>query len=536
MNKVVNKPNRKKYLNEAETFLEHKQVRKALDCYESLLKADPNFIRSHNTHIAQIGNKINTDEQTYNEYVSLYPQIIQNASSCVKRTTSVSNIYHCSIPKAATRWLKKILFDFRIHKYSGLLPWLPEFNLYNNNIPANTIVTGTFTLPYEELKVIREAGTGKSKVFFVMRDPRDVLVSAYFSHKYSHKADGHIKETREILNRVSKEEGLIYNIKILAGVYHILRSWKDASLKEDNDFLLIKYEDLTGPDSFASFKNLFEYCEVDIPEKVLANVLKDYSFDQLSRGRPQGTEDSNSHYRKGVQGDWKNHFNAKIRDQFEAVAGDLVTYLGYEWDGENELGKDYKSKVNNREAISLATEPQASVSGIDKFINRNLQLGNQHYQENKLDEAATHYNNILEKVELPLATSLFYLALINFRKKELEQAQDLFFKAVTIDSQLVDAYFYLGKINLDLQEYLKSIEFLKQHTLQRPDAANTHFYLGLAYFKSGNFDSAISTFNKVLELNPDLPDTYFYIGETYMKQQNIKEGVKHHDIYKSMKN
>lgn len=528
--------NRKSYIDQAENFLARNQLSEVFNCYKNLLKIDPSFIDNYADHIRQVGVSIRSEQKLFNEYISLYPQIIHNASSFVKKKTSISNVYHCSIPKAATRWMRNILADPRIFIYSGLLPWMPEYNSYNKVIPSNTIVTGTFNPTYEEFKTIRDAVKGKSKAFFVMRDPRDVLVSAYFSHKYSHKQELHIGKTREVLNRLSKEEGLLHEVEILTGVFNILKSWKVASLEGDDAILLLKYEDLTGANSLASFKKLFDFCEIAIPDQLLLNILQNYSFNRLSSGRTQGNEDSNSHYRKGIHGDWKNHFNAKIRDKFEAVAGDLVTYLGYEWNGENELGKEYKPKHNNFKSSILTSETQTSALTIENFIEQNLQLANQHFQKKEQNIAIEYYSNIVAKFEYPLSISFFYLGLVSFEKKELEKAQDLFLKAVTINNQLADAYYYLGSINLESAKYSESISFLKQYISLTPESLHGYFNLGMAHYKNGDLNSAIANFNQVISLNPNLVDAYFYLGEIYMKQQNIKEGIKYHDIYQSMKN
>jgi hypothetical protein len=56
------------------------------------------------------------------------------------------------------------------------------------------------------------------------------------------------------------------------------------------------------------------------------------SFEKLSRGRERGQEDPSSFYRKGVAGDWKNHFSKEDRRVFKEEAGELLIRLGYEDD------------------------------------------------------------------------------------------------------------------------------------------------------------------------------------------------------------
>ena len=61
-------------------------------------------------------------------------------------------------------------------------------------------------------------------------------------------------------------------------------------------------------------------------------VGEKYSFKKLSGGRKTGEENTNSHYRNGKRGDWKNHFTEKHKTVFKEKYGDLLIKLGYETD------------------------------------------------------------------------------------------------------------------------------------------------------------------------------------------------------------
>jgi hypothetical protein len=94
--------------------------------------------------------------------------------------------------------------------------------------------------------------------------------------------------------------------------------------------VVIRFEDLTAGGSGA-LRRMFAHCDVQVPADEVERLLCDYSFERLS-GRRRGEEDEAAHYRKGVAGDWKNHFNDRLRADFEAVAPGLVGRLGYRWD------------------------------------------------------------------------------------------------------------------------------------------------------------------------------------------------------------
>src|SRR2546428_400305 len=64
----------------------------------------------------------------------------------------------------------------------------------------------------------------------------------------------------------------------------------------------------------------------------LEDVTARCSFEKLSGGRERGKEDVKSHYRKGVHGDWRNHFTPAITCRFKALLNNVLVMAGYEKD------------------------------------------------------------------------------------------------------------------------------------------------------------------------------------------------------------
>lgn len=60
-------------------------------------------------------------------------------------------------------------------------------------------------------------------------------------------------------------------------------------------------------------------------------IVEQFSFEQQS-GRKAGVEDRHSFFRKGLVGDWKNHFSKEARAVFDHYAGAELIALGYERD------------------------------------------------------------------------------------------------------------------------------------------------------------------------------------------------------------
>lgn len=248
------------------------------------------------------------------------------------------NIFHCCVQKTASQWIRSLFQDSRITMHSGLQvlnfyhdlekedPRLSSSYLFTVPFPANTIVTPLY-ISFESFCSIPK--TEKYRAFFIMRDPRDLVVSWYFSTKYSHPPIGKILERRDKLNQVSIEEGLILSIDFLSerGYFRTLESWINAPVIDSN-VKLVKFEDLTGADNLTVIQDLLDHCLIDVSPDVLQSLLDDVSFEKLAN-RKQGIEDQFAHYRKGIEGDWVNYFDDKVEAKFNDVAGALTAALGY---------------------------------------------------------------------------------------------------------------------------------------------------------------------------------------------------------------
>lgn len=259
----------------------------------------------------------------------------------VDHEVGYDNIYHCTVHKAASQWIRGIFEDSIVYKNCGLRP----INIYSNGTRSHIYsekngLENDLKLTIEKNKIITpiyidyntfENKLDKSdnfKAFFVKRDPRDLVVSHYFSKKYSHVMSGNIGEFREKLNELSIENGLIMLIDFLKedGTFKALESWE----KVDSDKIkVIKYEDLIGNEVKIEFNLLFEFLNFGLPDQKLDILLNNYSFENMSKGREKGNENKMSHYRKGVHGDYKNYFTDKVYEYFYDITGDLVTELGY---------------------------------------------------------------------------------------------------------------------------------------------------------------------------------------------------------------
>lgn len=242
-------------------------------------------------------------------------------------------VYHCSVQRTASQWLKTILSNPVIYQYSGLrffnarILGLQE-QLKSITHPPNSIVSPLY-IDYDSFQ--KQCKPQSYVVFFVGRDPRDIVISHYFASRYSHTLMGDMPQRRKVLNNISVEEGIIYTIDYLEkfGLFSSLRSWYKAA-QEDPKVLYVRYERLVGANQTEQFAAIFKHCDIGIPQDVFENLLSRYQFERIS-GHQRGTQDAYSHYRKGAPGDWQNHFTPRITMKFKDTTQDLIDLLGYDW-------------------------------------------------------------------------------------------------------------------------------------------------------------------------------------------------------------
>ena len=77
---------------------------------------------------------------------------------------------------------------------------------------------------------------------------------------------------------------------------------------------------------------LIDRLGLPITPESLRSAVEASRFELLSGGRSKGTEDRESHFSKGVSGDWRNHFTPRVVEAFNKKFGDLLIAGGYEQD------------------------------------------------------------------------------------------------------------------------------------------------------------------------------------------------------------
>jgi len=234
------------------------------------------------------------------------------------------NIFHCSITKAATLMFNII---FRNNNYYNYFNYNHTHfsQIKNGTIPPNTIVSQITKIKYsnffKELNI-----TDDYRGFYMARDPREVITSAYYSWLYSHPG-GHIE--REKIQSLSKDNAMIYIIDKYDLEFDVMYDWLTTC--DNNKFVIIRFEEFFENDEsqIKNMVNLFKFLKLTQDDKLITKIAKKNTFSHLG-GRKAGNINNKHHYRAGIKDTWKTELSDKVLNYLYDKKGEnFITDMNY---------------------------------------------------------------------------------------------------------------------------------------------------------------------------------------------------------------
>ncbi len=233
--------------------------------------------------------------------------------------------------KCASTWIHLILRKL-CQKQSFKIEYVHSPRQFSDDLDRFMNLNEIDMLTYANADITYVRKLSEFRGFHVIRDIRDIAVSSYFSHLYSHDTSvwPALVERRKKLQQMSKADGLMRDMKnIRKAVFDRIAGWD----YHHPDILELKMEELTRR-PYDHFKRILSYLGFpgDSDDTELKSVLPETTFEKLAQGRKPGEVDIHHHYRKGTPGDWRNHFD-KVHKQFiKDKYGAFLIEHGYEAD------------------------------------------------------------------------------------------------------------------------------------------------------------------------------------------------------------
>jgi hypothetical protein len=229
-------------------------------------------------------------------------------------------IVHCSHHKAGTVWLFGVLRSIALHH--GLQ--VVEFDSVAPVAASTDIALFAHTRDFRR----SSAGSREIRGSHMVRDPRDLVVSAYYYHlrtgeQWVHaprpEYDG--RSYQEHLRSLDKHDGLRLEMNRLEStVFRDMAQWDYTQ----RDFCELRYEDLLANEQ-ETFLGLFGSYGFSPSAAARATDLA-LQLGREARSRSGG----DSHIRSGQPGEWREHFTADDVERIKEIAGDIIVSLGYE--------------------------------------------------------------------------------------------------------------------------------------------------------------------------------------------------------------
>ena len=250
----------------------------------------------------------------------------------LERLTPEIDAFLISYPKSGRTWLRYLLSCYFAH--AGTVDFEPDlrttFRVLPNfdrdrerGLPAFVGKRPGLPLIAVSHRSFNARFFGKRPLIFLVRDPRDVCVSAYFHEtRHKHRFDGDITAFIE-----DKERGIPAIID-----YH--NGW--ATQVARGPSLVISYEEMSR-DTTATVTRILEFLGLPVHEEALKSAIEKAKFDQMKKDEKKTgipghdydrTDDDSLRVRKGKVGGYEEYLSAADADRVLELCREGLTPEG----------------------------------------------------------------------------------------------------------------------------------------------------------------------------------------------------------------
>ncbi|KAM8927928.1 sulfotransferase 2B1-like [Pelodytes ibericus] len=251
------------------------------------------------------------------------------------------DIFNITYPKSGTNWMIEILNLIK-HKgdanLSNLVPIYYRSPWYEI-IPAKEqieVLTHpriiSSHLPHQLFA--KSFFTSKAKIIYTMRNPKDICVSGFHFAKIMSifKSPENFQEQLEVFLHGTAAYGPWFD--------HI-KGW--MQMKDDSRFFFITYEELLQ-DLRGCVVRICKFLEQELDNEAIDSVVKHATFKTMKDNKMSNwsmmtsgllDHSKGSFLRKGISGDWKNHFTVAQSEYFDNIYQEKMKDFNFNFFWEN---------------------------------------------------------------------------------------------------------------------------------------------------------------------------------------------------------
>ncbi|KAM3923554.1 sulfotransferase 2B1-like [Leptodactylus fuscus] len=251
------------------------------------------------------------------------------------------DVYIVSYPKSGTTWMIEILS--LIHRNGDFtwcrevpnyirIPWLDVSGIGEKLV--DRCQSQRFLASHLPVQCFpKSLCSSKAKIIYIARSPKDVLVSLYHYAYMSHV----VKNPNSFDEFM---EDFLQGRVPFGSWFDYIKGW--LQMRDNKNFLFVTYEDLSQ-DRRGTIKKICKFLDKELEEQAIDIVVEHSSFSSMKNNNMSNNslvpdyimDIQNNHFmRKGIIGDWKNHFTQKQKEYMDKIYQEKMKDLDFKfsWD------------------------------------------------------------------------------------------------------------------------------------------------------------------------------------------------------------
>ena len=254
------------------------------------------------------------------------------------RKSKLDSVFLFTTHKCASNFISKMLINIEnetdyIHYDYGYLVGgfvdklgiIGDYETYMNSNHKN-LFSENGEIYGPQRKPLNFSGIENYKKIFFLRDPRDVLVSAYYSFGKTHK----IPNQKKIKERFLKERNRINKISIDEYAIEQAEQWllpiyKNYELhhRSESNSIYLSYDSYKD-NTVVFLEEMFDFLKISLPNLAIGLSKEANAI--------QNSINHDSHQRSGKSNQWKTELTLETQKRINIVLKDTLKYWGFSKD------------------------------------------------------------------------------------------------------------------------------------------------------------------------------------------------------------
>ncbi|XP_073410412.1 sulfotransferase 2B1-like [Dendrobates tinctorius] len=235
------------------------------------------------------------------------------------------DVYNVTFPKSGTNWMIEIL---NLIKHKGDVEKSNVVPIYMRSPWYETVGSDETIKTMESPRILsshlpqhifaKSFSRSKAKIIYTMRNPRDVIVSMFHFTKILN-----IFEAAEDFEKFIDD--FIQGKALYGSWFEHVKGW--MKMKDDSRFFFVTYEELIQ-DLRGCVVRICKFLGQDLDDAQIDLVAKHSTFKAMKENAMSNWTEipfevldltKGSFMRKGIAGDWKNHFTVAQSEYFDKI-------------------------------------------------------------------------------------------------------------------------------------------------------------------------------------------------------------------------